>query len=105
MQLEIEQRSSLDGLWVLLVSDDSSKLRVPMMARAGNDETYLLGFKTMHNARHFLQESAIAGAEPRMVVRSNRTEFLTIARQSGAVGVLVDYDPTTQQYRAAAELY
>ena len=42
--------SSLDGLWVLLVSDDRQPgQQIPMMARAGNDQTYLLGFKNVRN--------------------------------------------------------
>ena len=43
-------RSSLDGLWLVLVEgQEEQKLgptfegRVPMMARAGDDQTYLLG--------------------------------------------------------------
>ena len=76
-----------------------------MMARAGNDDTYLLGFKNAHNARKFLKDSSIEDAEPRMVVKGNKVEFLDIARANGAVGVLVDYDPATQQYSGASELY
>jgi hypothetical protein len=104
------QRSALDGLWVLLVENEGQAAsdiegRVPMMARTGNDQTYLLGFKNAHNARRFLEASAINGAEPRMVVKSNKSEFLRVAQANGVVGVLVDYDPTTQQYSAASELY
>jgi hypothetical protein len=101
------ERSSLDGLWVLLVEDQLGLqgARIPMMARAGNDETYLLGFKNMHNARKFLKDSAIEDAEPRMVVRGNKGELLDIARANGVIGVLVDYDPATQQYASAAELF
>lgn len=101
-------KSSLDGLWVVLVNAEEAAnqdTRVPMMARAGNDETYLLGFKNAHNARKFLQDTSIADAEPRMVVKGNKGEFLTIARANGVVGVLVDYDPATQKYAAASELY
>ncbi len=100
-------RSSIDGLWVLLVSGDQAVQgsRIPMMARAGNDETYLLGFKNMHNARKFLKDSSIEDAEPRMVVRGNKGELLDIARANGVIGVLVDYDPETQQYASAAELF
>jgi hypothetical protein len=76
-----------------------------MMARAGNDQTYLLGFRNVRNARRFMEGSAIAAAEPRMVVRGNRDELLNAARRSGVVGVLVDYDPSTQQYASASELY
>jgi hypothetical protein len=104
-------KSPLDGLWVLLVDqptegpqDDASR-RVPVMARAGNDETYLLGFKNMTSARKFILDSALENAEPRMVVRGNKSEFLKLAHDAGVVGVLVDYDASTQQYRAAAELY
>ena len=93
--------SSVDGLWVLLVSDDGQ--RVPMMARAGN-QTYLLGFKNAPKARNFL-EGASVQAEPRLVVPGNRMQVLRAARDGGAIGVLVDYDPSTQQYASAAELY
>ena len=101
------ERSSLDGLWVVLVNapETGGSAQIPMMARAGNDETYLLGFKNMHNARKFLKDSAIEDAEPRMVVRGNKGELLSIARANGVVGVLVDYDPATQKYSGASELY
>jgi hypothetical protein len=107
-------KSSLDGLWVLLVDEqtgDSQETpvpeldgRVPIMARAGNEQTYLLGFKNVVNARKFIECSALERAEPRMVVKGNKDELLEIAQENGAVGVLVDYDPSTQQYSAAAAL-
>ncbi|MCL4222845.1 MAG: hypothetical protein KJZ91_00055 [Myxococcales bacterium] len=98
----------LEGLWVLLVANEGqlptadADGRVPMMARAGDDAAYLLGFKNVVKARQFLTATEVEGAEPRMVVRGNRDEMLRIARTAGAAGVLVDYDPTTQQYAAAA---
>jgi hypothetical protein len=105
-----EDKSALVGLWVLLVDNegqlpDAGADRVPMMARAGNDQTYLLGFKNMTNARSFMRKSQLETAEPRMVVKGNKSHFLQIARNAGVVGILVDYDPTTQQYAAATELY
>jgi hypothetical protein len=101
--------SALDGLWLLLVDDDSQtpanlEGRVPMMARAGNDMTYLLGFKNAANARRFMQDSDIDDAEPRMVVRSNASTVIDVARANGVVGVLVDYDPKTREYARASEL-
>src|SRR5262249_25490041 len=66
--------SNLEGLWVLLVSNEGelaqqdSAGRVPVMARAGNDQTYLLVFKDMAKARRFVSDSSLDGAEPRMVV-------------------------------------
>jgi len=101
--VEVQDKSSLEGLWVLLVDENSA--RVPMMARAGDDATYVLGFKNMSNARRFMQTSPLANAEPRMVVRGNRLELLRLAQTGGAVGVLVDYDPATQAYAGAEELY
>ncbi len=104
-------KSSLEGLWVLLVHNEGQLTtqdpegRVPMLARAGNEQTYLLGFKNMPNARKFLQSSSIEGAEPRMVVKGNKDELLRIAQTAGVTGVLVDYDPLTQQYATAAELF
>ena len=105
-----DDKSVLVGLWVLLVDNegqlpDAGADRVPMMARAGNDQTYLLGFKNMTNARSFMKKSQLEAAEPRMVVKGNKSHFLQIARNAGVVGILVDYDPTTQQYAAATELY
>ncbi len=102
----------LEGLWVLLVNNEGQLAsvapngRVPMMARAGDDQTYLLGFKNMVNARKFLKGSSLEAdaAEPRMVVKGNKNQLLKIAKDVGVVGVLVDYDPITQQYATAAEI-
>ena len=91
-------RSVLEGLWVLLVDNE------PMMARAGDDQTYVLGFKNVAKARQFMGQASVEGAEPRMVVRGNKDEILTIAKQAGVVGVLVDYDPASGGYAAAAQL-
>lgn len=106
-----EDVSNIVGLWVLLVENEGQltsadpHARVPMLARAGNDQKYLLGFKNMINAKRFLQSSSLEdAAEPRMVVKSNRSEVLRIARDAGVVGILVDYDPVTQRYAAATEL-
>jgi hypothetical protein len=112
----IAPKSSLDGLWVLLVNEQAEDEqpetpaperdgRVPIMARAGNEQTYLLGFKNMSNARKFIEISALERAEPRMVVKGNKDELLEIAQENGAVGVLVDYDPATQKYSSAASLF
>ena len=101
---------TLDGLWVLLVSNEGELLaqdaagRVPVMARAGNDQTYLLVFKNVVKARQFVSSSQIEGAEPRMVVRGNRDDIIRIARSAGVVGTLLDYDPSTQQYADAKAL-
>ncbi|MCG8423094.1 MAG: hypothetical protein MJE77_34765 [Proteobacteria bacterium] len=75
-----------------------------MMARTGDDQTYLLAFKNMPSARKFLKQTELDGAEPRMVVKGNKTTILQIARGAGAVGILIDYDPITQRYGAATEL-
>ena len=101
---------SLGGLWVLLVQNDGelntqdNDGRVPVMARAGNDQTYLLAFKNVVTARKFVAASEIEGAEPRMVVRGNREDIVRIAKSAGVVGTLIDYDPTTQKYAAAGAL-
>ncbi|GAB4510518.1 MAG: hypothetical protein Tsb0020_27780 [Haliangiales bacterium] len=102
--------SNIVGLWVLLVinegqlSTEDENARVPMMARAGNDQTFLLGFKNMVKARQFMSSSEVEHAEPRMVVKSNKSEVIEIARNAGVVGILVDYDPITQEYASATEL-
>jgi hypothetical protein len=103
-------KSGLDGLWVLLIANNGELAaqdadgRVPMMARAGNDQTYLLAFKNVVKARQFLQSQAVDGAEPRLVVKGNRDDIVRVARSAGASGTLLDYDPTTQQYAAATAL-
>jgi hypothetical protein len=100
--------SVLEGLWVLLVANEGqlptadADGRVPMMARAGDDAAYLLGFKNVFKARQFLTTTEVEGAEPRMVVRGNREEMFRIAKSAGAAGLLIDYDPATQQYAAAS---
>ena len=100
--------SVLEGLWVLLVAHEGqlptadADGRVPMMARAGDDAAYLLGFKNVFKARQFLTATEVDGAEPRMVVRGNREEMFRIAKSAGAAGLLIDYDPATQQYAAAS---
>lgn len=109
-QSEPAPQSVLNGLWLLLVKQDeelSSKIedQVPVMAKAGNDMNYLLGFKNAANARKFLEESQIDNAEPRMVVTANQDNFLHCAKANGAAGLLVDYDPASQAYSKASELY
>ena len=100
----------LTNLWVLLVQNDGELTaqdadgRVPMLARAGNDQKYLLVFKNVAKARQFLSAQDVDGAEPRMVVRGNHDDIVRIARSAGVVGTLLDYDPTTQKYASAAAL-
>jgi hypothetical protein len=100
----------LAGLWVLLVTNNGelqaqdSEGRVPVMARAGNNQTYLLVFKNMVKARQFITSSDLDGAEPRMVVKGNRDDIVRIAKSAGVVGTLLDYDPTTQQYASTGYL-
>lgn len=103
-------QSTLDGLWVLLVSNQGElqtydhSARVPVMARAGNDQTYLLVFKDAAKARRFVSDQSLDDAEPRMLVRGNRDEIINIARSAGVIGTLLDYDPSTQQYASATSL-
>jgi hypothetical protein len=110
MQTQTQTPTAIAGLWVLLVqnegelSQQDSDGRVPVMARAGNDQTYLLVFKNVVKARQFVAAQDLDGAEPRMVVRGNRDDIVRIAKSAGVVGTLVDYDPTTQQYAATGAL-
>jgi hypothetical protein len=100
----------LTNLWVLLVQNDGELTtqdadgRVPMIARAGNDQKYLLVFKNVVKARQFLTTQDFGGAEPRMVVRANHDDIVRIAKSAGVVGTLLDYDPTTQKYASAGAL-
>lgn len=99
----------LSGLWVLLVNNEGELKaqdndgRVPMMARAGNDQTYLLVFKNVVKARQFVATTELA-AEPRMIVKGNRDDIVRIAKSAGVVGTLLDYDPATQQYASTGAL-
>lgn len=101
---------NLAGLWVLLVDNDGeigaqdADGRVPVMARAGDDQTYLLVFKDVAKARQFVAVQELDGAEPRMVVRGNQNDIVRIARSAGVVGTLLDYDPKTQRYASAQAL-
>jgi hypothetical protein len=101
---------AIDGLWVLLVSNDGeltaqdSAGRVPVMCRAGNDQTYLLVFKNVGKARQFVTDASLDGAEPRMVVKANKEDIVRIAKSAGVVGTLLDYDPSTQKYAATTAL-
>jgi hypothetical protein len=105
--VETAANTPLSGLWILLVSNDGeltaqdAEGRVPVMARAGNDQRYLLVFKDVVKARKFVATSELDGAEPRMVVKGNRDDIVRIAKSAGVVGTLLDYDPSTQQYAAA----
>lgn len=109
-QAELAPQSVLNGLWLLLVKQGdetpitSIEDQVPVMAKAGNDMNYLLGFKNAANARKFLQDSEIDNAEPRMVVGANEQNFVECAKANGAAGVLVDYDLKSREYAKAAEL-
>jgi len=100
----------LTNLWVLLVHNDGELTtqdadgRVPMMARAGDDQTYLLVFKNVVKARQFLSAQDVGGAEPRMVVRANHDDIVRIAKSAGVVGTLLDYDPRTQKYASTGAL-
>jgi hypothetical protein len=102
--------SWMHGFWILLVNNDGELTtqdadgRVPVMARAGNDQTYLLVFKNLVKARQFVAISDLPGAEPRMVVRGNRDDIVRIAKSAGVVGTLLDYDPATQQYASTGAL-
>lgn len=102
--------TAIDGLWVLLIANEGELAaqdaagRVPVMCRAGNDQTYLLVFKNVVKARQFVASTSLDGAEPRMVVKANRDDIVRIAKSAGVVGTLLDYDPSTQQYAAATAL-
>ncbi len=92
--------STLEGLWVLLVTENGTK--TPLLARAGNG-LYLLAFKTGFTARKFLVESrAEATVEPRMVVSANRPKIVASVADKDVAGVLVDYDFVNHTYKTAS---
>ena len=100
--------ASIEGLWVILVSDEGQgEQKTPMLARAGNG-LYLLGFRTAFTARKWVTESTAAlppGAEPRMVVGANLAEIMTQLRAKQVSGVVVDYDAITNTYKEAGLIY
>lgn len=103
-------KSILDGLWVVLVQDETEGMacyegRVPMMAKSDDNGCFLLGFKNVLSARKFVTTSDIESAEPRMVVKANKDSVIDVAKANGVVGVLVDYDPNTKEFDSAAALY
>jgi hypothetical protein len=110
LQQQTRPDPSLAGLWVLLVQNQGELKaqdadgRVPVMARAGNDQTYLLVFKDVVKARRFVTQQDLEGAEPRMVVRGNRDDIVRIAKSAGAVQTMLDYDPSTQKYAGTSAL-
>jgi hypothetical protein len=93
--------STIDGLWVVMVQEGEEK--VPMLARSGAD-VFLLAFKTGFTARKFAVDNQVTDAEPRMLVATNAQAAMAQMRKRGATGVLVDYDASTQTYKAAEAL-
>ncbi len=96
--------SSIENLWVILVPDDGTGRKTPMLARAG-DGLYLLAFRTGFTARKFMTDSGVQGAEPRMVVGAVKPEILASVSGKDITGVLVDYDFSTHTYREAGLMY
>lgn len=100
----------LEGLWILLVRNEGelevsdADGRVPVLALAGNNKTYLLGWKNAVKARQFAAASELEGAEARMVVKGNKDEILRIVRTAGVSGLLIDFDATTKQYAQDVDL-
>ncbi len=85
MKVQTHKKLSLDGLWVLLV-DNAGQIEVsdnngrgPMMARAGNDETYLSGVKKRSKDSDFVKSKLLEDVVPRMVVQVDHSEYLTTA--------------------------
>jgi hypothetical protein len=96
--------SSIENLWVILVPEESSGAKTPMLARAG-DGLYLLVFRTGFTARKFMTDSGLSGAEPRMVVGAVLPQILASVSGKELTGVLVDYDFSTHTYREAGLMY
>jgi hypothetical protein len=96
--------SSIENLWVILVHEDGSEKKTPMLARAG-DGLYLLAFRTGFTARKFMTDSGVHGAEPRMVVGAVLPQILASVSGKEISGVLVDYDFSTNTYREAGLMF
>lgn len=93
--------SSIDGLWVLLTANDGelsvqdAEGRVPVLARASNDKTYLLVFKNVVRAKAFIVAQSLELTEPRMIVRGNKDEIIRIAKAGTCAGALLDFEAST----------
>jgi hypothetical protein len=96
--------SSIENLWVILVPDEATGVKTPMLARAGGG-LYLLTFRTGFTARKFMTDSGTSAAEPRMVVGPILAQILASVAGKDIAGVLVDYDFTTHTYREAGLMY
>ena len=96
--------SSIENLWVILVSEAGLASKTPMLARAG-DGLYLLAFRTGFTARKFMTDSGLQGAEPRMVVGPVLPQIMASVAGKEITGVLVDYDFSTHTYREAGLMY
>jgi hypothetical protein len=94
--------ASIDGLWVILVEEESAK--VPMLARAGTG-LYLLAFRTGFTARKFVADRGLAAGEPRMVVASSIPDVVSYMTAREVAGVLIDYDASTNTYKEAGLVY
>lgn len=94
--------ASIEGLWVILVEEESAK--VPMLARAGTG-LYLLAFRTGFTARKFVTERNLGVAEPRMVMASSLADVLSYMTSKEVSGVLIDYDAATNTYKEAGLVY
>jgi len=78
--------------------------RVPIMARAGNDQTYLLVFKNVVTARQFVATQELDGAERAWSFVANRDDIVRIAKSAGVIGTDARLRSDDQKYASTGAL-
>ena len=88
---------SMLGLWIL--RDAYGQL---LLARV-HDDLYVLTFSSALKANRARESLAGAGA-PFLIVAANVRDIADRARSDGALGFIVDYDPTLARFSSAHPL-
>lgn len=102
--------ASLIGLWVLLVKNDGSHEKaeegkpVPMVACTDDDHRFLLAFRDAVTAKEYIELSNTEGATPRLVMEDGVADIRSLAKDAGATGLLINFNPQTSAYEDATLL-
>ena len=75
------------------------------LAKAIDEAVKPMNFLIRGIARGRLTDTSAPYKTINMVVKGNKSEYIRLAHQVGVSVVLVDYDPNTQQYGSASEIY
>jgi len=88
---------SMLGLWIL--RDASGQ---PLLAKV-HDDVYVLAFGSAVKATRAREAFGAAGT-PFLIVAANVRDVVAHARADGALGFIVDYDPTLSRFTSAHPL-